>query len=172
MIPFFLIGCCIAGGPVGWAVGPGEPAPKLTLPDVRSRLQTVPADHGKPTILVFADREGSRQLAGWVQALYLRFSDRIDIRGVADLRQVPAFLRPAVRRLFRGPARDHVLLDWNGEASRTYAYAGGEARIVVIDAQGIVRWTGGGEASEAALAQCIEAIGALPDPLRPRPQPD
>ncbi len=154
ILVLFLTGCLATGQ----AIEVGGAAPRFVLTDARGQFHEVPSASARPTVLIFADREGSRHLAEWVRRLHDAWGERIDIRGVATLKEVPPFLRPVVRRLFRGPESDRVLLDWTGAVSESYAYQKGHTHVFVIGLDGRLLWAGAGTAEEGRLQECLKTL--------------
>jgi hypothetical protein len=91
------------------------------------------------TLLVLADRKGSRQIDGWVRPLQAAFGDRIEIAGLADVRRVPALMRGLVRSSFKKGLDYPVMLDWDGDAVTRFDFRPNQANLFVIDPEGIIQ---------------------------------
>jgi hypothetical protein len=90
------------------------------------------------------DQKGSDQLTPWIQSIKERYGTRVDIDGIADMSSVPGFLQNRVRKAFREKMSYSVMLDWEGDVVKQFAYAKGVANIYLIDRNGhIVRRTSG-----------------------------
>jgi hypothetical protein len=85
--------------------------------------------HPQVSVLVMADRRGSRQLKAWIQPIYERFEKRINIGGVAELSRVPRFARGLARRFLRQRLSYPVMLDWTGKVTRRYDYQQGQVNL-------------------------------------------
>jgi hypothetical protein len=94
--------------------------------------------HPRVSVLVMADRRGSRQLEAWIQPIYARFEKRINIAGVAEMSRVPRFARGLARRFLRQRLSYPVMLDWTGEVTQRYDYQQGQANLFVIDQSGYI----------------------------------
>lgn len=122
---------------------------------------------GKVSILVLADREGSKQVAGWVESLYRRFGGRVSIQGVATLPNVPDVIRTAIRSFFRCAINFPLLMDWGGQLASYLGYAPGKVAIIVIDESGQIVYRAEGKATQEKLEVCFTATEAA---LEGKPQ--
>ena len=110
----------------------------------------------KVTIFAFADKNGSEQLEEWIRPLIERYSakdaDKIEIAGIAELSSVPGIAKGVVRNLIRKKSERPVMLDWNGDVSKSYNYEKDKANLVLVDRQGniIARETGAANATRLA----------------------
>ncbi len=120
---------------------------------------TFPSD--RPRVLVLADREGSAQIASWVEPLVARYGERIEIRGIALLAGVPAWLRPTLRSLFRRRLSYPILMDWDGASAAKFDYGRGAALVVAVDAEGDEVWRAAGPADAERLAEAFRQLDAL-----------
>ena len=104
----------------------------------------------KVSVLAFGDREGSKQIEGWIHPLYERYGNQVDIHGIAELSVVPTLVRGVVRRIMKREVKHPVMLDWEGSVSRSYGYRSGRANIIVIDRDGriVLKLIGAARASE------------------------
>jgi hypothetical protein len=146
--------------------------PCLELRDQFDNPQKLSFPAASLTVLAIADKQGSEHIAGWVAPLRQRFGERIDIRGIADLSGVPGPLRGFVRRKFRRSQVYPVMLDWSGEAARTFACSPGRANIVVLDRQGQILQRCSGPANDGAIQDLCDTIERALEgrPLRHAPQ--
>ena len=130
----------------GWLVthsageaGGGLPrAAEFELKDQYGQALAYRFPNQQVNVLIFGDREGSAQIEGWVRPLYDAYQERVKIRGVAVLSSVPNLLRPVVRRIFKAQVKYSVLLDWDGDVSRSYRYQARKANVFVITRRGEV----------------------------------
>ena len=117
----------------------------------------------KITILAFADKNGSEQLEEWIRPLAEKYSgqkyaDKLDIAGIAELSSVPGIAKGVVRNFIKKKSERPVMLDWNGEVSKSYNYEKDKANLILIDRQGniIEREIGGADA--AKLSKIYQTI--------------
>lgn len=113
------------------------------------------------TILIFGDRQGSEQIEGWVRPLYQRYQERVEQHGIAVLSTVPNLMRGVVRGLFKRKAAYPILLDWDGEVARAYAYQSKKANLVLIDRQGFIVYRTVGPVTESALKNLFVQVDRL-----------
>jgi len=112
-------------------------------------------------VLVVADRKGSEQVNGWVNALNFRYTNQIDVRGLADVRGVPSLLRDSVRRSLRETFAYPVMLDWNGDKASAFGRPQNQAVVLVIAPRGEVLVRVSGPACSEALKKVCAAINSL-----------
>lgn len=129
--------------------------PEFELKDQYGQSLAYKFPSSKVTVLVFGDRQGAEQIEGWVRPLYEKYRDQINIRGVAVLSSVPAFMRPMVRGIFKSRVKYPVLLDWEGGVSRNYDYQSKRANVFVISQSGelLLKLVGASNASELERIQ-------------------
>ena len=119
-------------------------AADFALPDQFQNTHALKFPRDKVCVLVFGDRQGAEHLQAWIEPIYYKFPDQIDIYGVAELSAVPSLVRPLVRQMVKSRTKYAVLLDWTGRIAQSYAYEAGQALLVVIDKAGniVTRKTG------------------------------
>ena len=141
----------------------GEITPRsFVLEDQFSREHTVKfPSKERLSILVVADREGSAQVPGWVEALYRRYGDRIPIHGIAALPNVPFFVRPALKAMFRRNIKQPLLLDWGSQFSDLFGFSPGQTLVVILNQEGRVLFRSRGPASRDRLSACFRAVDAF-----------
>jgi hypothetical protein len=76
----------------------------------------------KITVMTVADRKGADQLAPWIQRVYDRYQNQIDIDGVADVSMIPKLFQPILREAFKKRLEYSVMLDWDGSVVKQFAY--------------------------------------------------
>lgn len=87
------------------AVGPK--ALGFSLKDQKELSSLIQFPKNRITVLAFADREGAAQMEKWIQPLYAKYTDQIDIHGIAQ-------------SIVSGLAKYPVMLDWDGNISQAY----------------------------------------------------
>jgi hypothetical protein len=113
------------------------------------------------SVLLFADYAGSDQLEAWIRPLYERYRERIGIYGVAELSIVPGFMHGLVRTVIRKRLDYPVMLDWQGDVARDYAYEKRQANLVVIDTHGRIVLRVVGRVDAAKLAHVTAQLDRL-----------
>jgi hypothetical protein len=86
--------------------------------------------------MTVADHKGSDQLGPWIQAIYDRYQTRIDIDGIADVSIIAKPFHNFFRSAFRKKLTRSVLLDWEGNVVKQFAYKKGIANLYVIGTDG------------------------------------
>ena len=102
---------------------------ELTDQEAKKRIYRFPKT--KVTVMTVADRKGADQLAPWIQRVYDRYQNQIDIDGVADVSMIPKLFQPILREAFK--KRLAILSDarlgrFGGEAIRLQTKRGKHLR--------------------------------------------
>jgi len=151
---------------------PARSCPALELHDQFDRPHKLVFPAQRPTLLAIADRSGSDQVDGWIAALRPRFADRIDFRGLADVRSVPSFLQSRVRTRFQEKRKYPVMMDWSGSLCDLLGSRKGHATILVLDRAGEIlgRIVGPAEPDRIdEVAVLLEKALAAAPPSAPKP---
>jgi hypothetical protein len=126
----------------------------------RAHIFRFPKD--QPSVLAFGDKDGSNQIEGWIKPLVERYTDQLDIQGVAELGMVPGFARGMVKGIMSALTTNPVMLDWQGTVSKAYGYAGGgQAGIVILDASGVIRRRTAGAVTATDIAGAQRVLDQL-----------
>jgi hypothetical protein len=134
------------------------------LTDQAARQRTYRFPKTKVTVMTVADQKGSDQLAPWIQGVYDRYQNRIDIDGVADVSMIPRLFRAMFREAFKKQLTYSVMLDWDGSVVKQFAYEKSVANIYVIDRGGrIVKRITGAVSNEGLSALFSEIDAAIAD---------
>ena len=143
----------------GLAAAPVTNAPAcLQLRDQFNTWQKLSFPTTNITVLTIADGRGSEQIPGWVKPVKQRFDGRVDIRGIADMSDVPGPLRGLVQTQFRVVQHYPVMLDWTGNAVNAFDYTPGKADILVLGCHGKILYRRGGKANEQAIQELCGVI--------------
>ena len=121
--------------------------------------QTFPKN--KVSIFALADRKGSKQLEDWIAPFYERYTDQVDICGIANLKGVPGFMKPVLRKLFRNGLDYPVMMDWSGEVCKALSYDAGKANILIVCPMGGIRHRINGKVTEKDLKDCFSKVDEL-----------
>lgn len=109
-------------------------------------------------LLVVADREGATQIDAWVQPLRQRYSNQLEIAGVADVAAAPRWMSNSITRRFQREQRQPVMLDWSGAVCRELRPRKGQANLFLLDHEGRIRHRWTGAANRANMQQVFDAI--------------
>jgi hypothetical protein len=112
-------------------------------------------------VLTLADRKGSEQLEDWVTPFYKRYEEQVDIFGVANLKGVPGFMKPLLRKLFRKGLDYPVMMDWTGEICEALQYKAGKANIFILCPKGVIRHRINGKVTGRDLQNCFSEVDGL-----------
>ena len=99
------------------------------LTDQEANKRTYRFPKTKVTVMTIADQKGADQLAPWIQRVYDRFQNQIDIDGVADVSMIPKLFQPILREAFKKRLAYSVMLDWDGSVVKQFAYEKNVANI-------------------------------------------
>lgn len=117
------------------------------------------------TLLTIADRKGSAQVDGWIDALKSRCDGRTAIRGLADVGGAPGFVQGRIRKGFQESRKYPVMLDWSGKVCAQFGYKKDKANLLVIDRNGRIQARFNGVVTDAAVAE----VGVVLDKLLSTP---
>ena len=92
---------------------------ELTDQEAKKRIYRFPKT--KITVMTVADRKGADQLAPWIQRVYDRYQNQIDIDGIADVSMIPNLFQPILRDAFKKRLEYSVMLDWDGSVVKQFA---------------------------------------------------
>lgn len=147
----------------------------FTLSDQFERAHTVAFPRERPLLLTVADRKGAAQVNGWVGPVRERLRARLDQVGVAEVSQVPGFLRGRVRAGFRKEYEHPILLDWQGTLCRVVLAERGQATVLLVSRSGEVVFRATGAVTPEALERLCRAVEKLlaapPSSGSPAPTP-
>ncbi len=129
-----------------------------------ARRLTFPAT--KLTVITIADRKGSDQVDGWIEALTSRYDGRIDLRGIANLAGAPGFVHDRIRKKFQEKHKHPVMMDWSGGVCDQLGNTPGLANIIIVGSGGEIRGRFAGAAVQPLLGKVITALdqALLPKP--------
>jgi hypothetical protein len=130
------------------------------LTDQEAKKRTYRFPKTKVTVMTVADRKGADQLAPWIQPVYDRYQNQIDIDGIADVSMIPKLFQPILREAFKKRLEYSVMLDWDGSVVKQFAYKKNVANIYVIDRGGRIVQRLTGAISNEALRALFRAIDA------------
>lgn len=147
--------------PVRVSGGAPERAMDFELRDQFGKTLAYRFPKERVSVLVFGDRKGSEQVEGWVRPVYERYTDRIDLHGVAVLTAVPSLFHGYARRQFRKQVKYPVLLDFKGEVTKGFGYEGDKANVFVIAPDGTVVHRAAGAATPDSLNQLYAEVDRL-----------
>lgn len=137
------------------------PVVKLTdfeLADQDSKSRNYRFPKARVTVMTVSDHKGSDQLAPWIQRIYARYEQRVDIDGIADVSMIPKPFHNMFRAAFRKQLARSVLLDWGGSVVKQFGYQKSVANIYVIDHSGRIVKQMAGPVSEAGLQELFREI--------------
>lgn len=137
-----------------------EKAPEFTLQDQYEKTVSLRDIAVRVVVLIASDKEGSLQNAEWKKAIRTKYGDSVAVQGLADVSNVPFFLKGKIRNGFKKDG-ESILLDWKGEVFRAYGFAKAVSNIVLIDGRGVIRHRSSGIASSAAVQELFRQIDAL-----------
>jgi hypothetical protein len=134
------------------------------LTDQQAKKRNYRFPKTKVTVMTIADHKGSDELAPWIQRVYDRYQNQIDIDGVADVSMIPKPFRALLREVFKKKLAYSVMLDWDGSVVKQFAYEKNVANIYVIDRGGqIVKRVTGAVSNQAVDALFSEIDAAIAD---------
>ena len=169
----------------GAPISIGATVPDFTLRDQLDRTFRLTGHGDSLIVLICGDREGSRWLTAWGRAA--RAADSVVaaadsarvgrpsrtpliVRYIADLRGVPGLMHGYVRGKFK-PAKNPVLLDWDGVMARIFGLSPRVANLFVIESRGTLAYVNSGEAEPDRLSAFGDSLRRLLEPPTPAAKP-
>lgn len=139
-----------------------DKAPAFTLKDQWRSKHRVDFPNAKPLVIGFADRYSAYDVEKWYKAVEERYGNRIFMRGVAALDDLPFFWRPWVRPLLRREVDyESILLDWSNEVAEKYDFVPRAVNVHVVARDGTRLVQVNGKATKANLARVFEALDKI-----------
>lgn len=139
---------------------PVEQLHDFTLTDQHATARGYRFPKAKITVMTVADHEGSAQLEPWIQRLYDRYREAIDIDGIADVSMIANPFHGIFRQAFRKQLKRSVLLDWEGNIVKQFDYEKGVPNLYVIDRDGRILKAVRGPVNEAGFRSLVREIDA------------
>ncbi len=143
----------------------GEPAGALTLTDQYEHTWQLSDLRGSVVVLIAGDRVGNKFNGAWARAISGRYQRQVKTVAVANLAGVPGFLHGFIRGKFvsKDPAHPNgpILLDWKGVIPKTFGFHDDLTNVYVIDREGVFRYTGSGQGTDAEFEPLFHVLDAL-----------
>jgi hypothetical protein len=162
----------------------------LTMEDQFEQRQSVAAHRGDVLVLIYGDRKSADANRYLGEQLHIAFhpaargqapaqarlapvlpvqgapagkrSPDVRLVAAASLGTVPSLLHGMIRAQFRGGSPDvPVWLDWQDALKKQFGLTPGAPNVVIVDAQGRLRYTFASEVSQEAFNQMMQAIEGL-----------
>ena len=111
---------------------------RVQLEDQFQKQHLIEFPTAKPLFIAISDRHGAESLNEWVRAATNQFGSAVFYIGIADVREVPPFLKGFVRKKFAKAYSYPVLLDWTGKAVLPLRPSGGEPNIYIVAPDGSI----------------------------------
>jgi len=156
-LPSAILACSLLLGALTVAAPPVQLA-DFTLKDQHGATRAYHFPKARVTVMTLADWRGSEQLEPWIQRVFDRYGQRLDIDGVADLSMVPKPLQAMVQRAFKGKLTYSVMLDWTGPVVRQFPRKPAVANLYVIDRRGRIVAQHSGPVNDSAAAALFGVI--------------
>lgn len=168
-----------AGKPVGWrgrflifvgsiflATGSLEAAGSMRCPDLDLQDQagvphSVRFPRNRPLFIVAAARSGTGKIASWVKPVTEVFGERVEILGLADVRNIPSVFHGAVRMMIKDGTQWPVLLDWGATVVPNLCSPDFSIEVFVVDEKGNVRLCLAGAPSSEDLPKVIAELNGI-----------
>lgn len=145
----------LTGGIVGTKV------PTFSIEDQYEKRWAHTNYKGTITLYVLSDRDGYEYSENWTKPLRERFESRIEFVPVADVREVPGFLKGYIRSRFRDEFSYSVLMDWEGTLITALDMQEGFPTFVLTDQNGVIRFRIFGSGIESQVNRLAKKIDEL-----------
>jgi hypothetical protein len=134
-------------------------APAFELEDQFKKRFSFKFPAKKLTVFIFGDRKGSEQIESWVRPLYEKYTDKIEIYGIAELSAVPGIAKGFVRNLIKSKSKNSIMLDWSGKVSKDFGSETEKANVFVVSRDGDIIAEKRGAATSTELEDLHKIIG-------------
>ncbi|WCJ61004.1 hypothetical protein NXS98_07765 [Fontisphaera persica] len=139
---------------------PVERITAFVLQDQYGTNHTLSLPLRRLTLFTVADKQGADEVAGWVSPVYLLYSNRLDIVGIANVSAAPRWWQGQVRRDIRRTYAHPVLLDWTGAVTASFGAAHTALAVFVARPDGAIIYRQTGPATAAALERLLQLLAA------------
>ena len=117
----------------------GSRIPDFSIEDQFEREWKAKSFKGTTVVFVLSDRSGYEYSDNWTKVLVPRFKDAaVRFVPVADVQEVPGFLKGFIRGQFKDKFSYSVLMDWEGVLIKGLKMTGGYPNLVVVNRKGVV----------------------------------
>ena len=144
-----------------FAVAGAARCPDFDLQDQAGVPHSVRFPRERPLFIVAATRSGTGKIASWVKPVTEGFGERVEILGLADVRNVPSVFHGAVRMMVKDGTRWPVLMDWEAKVVPNLCSPDFSIEVFVIDETGRVRLCLAGAPSSEDLPKVIAEINGI-----------
>jgi hypothetical protein len=120
MPKLILLLALLFASPALLAAPPDSNLTSIRLQDQFGREHQIEFPRQRLTLVTIADQKGADALNPWLEALKQRYGTNVYHLGIADVRAVPAPLKPFVTSRFKKKYNYPVLLDWSGETVKRF----------------------------------------------------
>lgn len=122
------------------------PRLNLVLQDQFREEHTFAGFEKKATLLISADRHGTRYLQEWVERIWYQLEEeakleKVHVVPVADLKGVPNIARGIARSMMPSERDRPVLLDWEGNVAESWPTEKRATNLILFDPSGEWRKT-------------------------------
>jgi len=135
--------------------------PEFNLQDQAGVSHSVRFPRNRPLFIVAATRSGTGKIASWVKPVMDVFGDRVEILGLADVRNVPSVFHGAIRMMIKDGTQWPVLMDWNAKVVPNLCSPDFSIEVFVIDEKGNVRLCLAGAPSSEDLPKVIAELNGI-----------
>jgi hypothetical protein len=117
----------------------GDKAPAFKLLDQFGKVWELAALKNNVVVVVAANRDSGPMMAPWMDGLKSRYTGKIKLLGLMDLKGIPSIGRGIARSRIRRETSDPLMVDFDGPTGSAYMVSSKYPVVVVIDKGGIVR---------------------------------
>ena len=141
--------------------GIGELVPPFRIEDQFEKIWTADYFKGSVTVYVLNDRTGYEHTKNWTDRIVPLFKDRVKFAPVADVQSAPGFLKGFIRSKFQDNFNYSVLMDWDGVLIKAFKMVEDVPNLVVVDKQGIIRFTISGTGTKSQVDLLISNLNKI-----------
>jgi len=134
---------------------------RFTLSDQFSTNHAHSFPRERPMVVLLADREASKIIKPWIEALIPVCEGRFDLVGVADVRGAPKLFHGRIRSGMRDLFHHPVLLDWRGDVCDRLTVRKNVPSVILLQPDGIVSKRVDGPYSVELLGAVTNGLAAL-----------
>ncbi len=156
VLAFGLAGTCLTASGAD-----SERCPDFVLADQGEVRREILFPRQRPVYLVAASHHGTGQIAKWVKPVFEHYGEKVEILGLADVREIPQAFRGAVRLMIRNGTKWPVLMDWDGKAVMAVCSPDFTTEVLVIQPDGHIKLRLSGAATPEGIAKVRAELDRL-----------
>ena len=121
------------------ALQTGDQAPAFKLMDQFGKTWELAKLKDSVVVVVAANRDSGQMMAPWIDGLKPKYSGKIQLLGLMELKGIPGMFRGMARSRIKKETQDPLMIDFDGSTGKAYEVSSKYPVVVVIDKTGVLR---------------------------------